>query len=100
MKFEQIQLLLESVEKHGRGGRGVISLSLETGIPQFGIRRFVGKHDDCVMYVNGKVVLNRFGVHKGSVSDMLAHFREQNRKRTNCFWYFLCIFIVFNLLLF
>lgn len=100
MKYEQIQLLLEHVERAGRSGCGVITLSLETDIPQSQIRRFVDKHDACVMYVNGKVVLNRFGVYKGSVSEMLVHFREENRKSTDWLWYLLFIFIVFNLLLF
>ncbi|MBF7072311.1 hypothetical protein ISG33_02695 [Glaciecola sp. MH2013] len=66
--------ILEALESSGKEGRGVISLSLETGYSQSVLRRFFKKHKQFCVPLNGqtKYKLSQFTNERGSVDEMVA----------------------------
>lgn len=101
MEIAQVEIILSLVKKSGRKGCGVITLSKDSGISQSKIRKFVGKRDDFFLTVNGRIQLNRFGVHKGSADNMLNSYRrEQVKNKGDNFWFLILIFTVVFVLIF
>lgn len=71
---DKARKILESLESSGQTGRGIITLSLETGIEQSELRDFFRKHKNYCEALNGetKFKLNRLSKERGSVDEMIA----------------------------
>ncbi|WP_334029077.1 hypothetical protein [Alteromonas sp. P256] len=71
--------ILEALESSGKEGRGIITLSLETGYSQSDLRSFFNKNKKFCVPLNGqtKYKLCQFTEERSSVDEMVAEIERQ-----------------------
>ncbi len=88
MNSENAKRIFKAITQHGRKGIGIISLSIETGIPQSQLREYLSKHTDFFTIIRDKrrYTINRFGKYKGSEDKMLVALEEYNQSNTTAMY--------------
>jgi len=81
ISIEKAQIILETLATYGNNGRGIIALSLETGISKSTIRVFLKSNKDFARSMHGvsKFKINKFGDQRGNVEDMIGNMKRRRR---------------------
>lgn len=94
MTEQQLDLILNAMHSHYPNGIGIISLSLETGIEQTSIRKYLKSNPDYFIRRGNeeRYLLNRFGPFQGEAQAILEHFQQTQQRLNRSFSFLLWLF--------
>ena len=102
MTEQQLDAILKALKEHYPNGQGVISLSMETGIEQSELRKYLKANPDYFIRRGSeeRYLLNRFGPFQGETQAILEHYQQvqQRPSKSSNFllWFFAsALFILF-----